>query len=157
VTAAGRHVDAAGEDRFAVLALVRVAAGGALEVLGQTAVKVGGMCCAINTGARSIAAVNVASSAESACGPPVEEPISSARGAASENGRRLTVLVPAASGSPPPGRSARRSDGSAAGTAAGARARNAEWPRPRVRTFSINSRRNATDVAASGAASGLGT
>ena len=43
-------------------------------------VKVGGMCCVISTGARSNTGAMRPTSAVSACGPPVEEPISSTRG-----------------------------------------------------------------------------
>ena len=54
----------------------------------MTVVKVGGMCCVIKTGARSIAAGSFSISAVSACGPPVEEPIKRTRGVVSENGRK---------------------------------------------------------------------
>ena len=43
-------------------------------------VKVGGMCCVISTGALSITASSRGTSVVSACGPPVEAPISSTRG-----------------------------------------------------------------------------
>ena len=49
-------------------------------------VKVGGMCWVISTGKRSITAPISATSVISACGPPVEEPISSTRGACVLNG-----------------------------------------------------------------------
>ena len=50
-------------------------------------VKVGGMCWVIRTGARSNTGPSCGISALSACGPPVEAPISSTRGAAIANGR----------------------------------------------------------------------
>ena len=48
------------------------------------------MCCVIKTGARSIAAGSFSINAVSACGPPVEEPISKARGMIGENGRNVS-------------------------------------------------------------------
>src|SRR5258707_1267502 len=50
-------------------------------------VKVGGMCWVMSTGKRSITGRISATRLISACGPPVEEPISSARGASVLNGR----------------------------------------------------------------------
>ena len=50
-------------------------------------VKVGGMCWVISTGKRSITGPSSVTRAISACGPPVEEPISSTLGAWVENGR----------------------------------------------------------------------
>ena len=51
-------------------------------------VKVGGMCWVISTGKRSITGPISATSVISACGPPVDEPISSTRGACVLNARR---------------------------------------------------------------------
>ena len=53
----------------------------------STVVNIGGICCAIKTGARSTAAGSFSIKAVSACGPPVEEPIKSTRGGTGENGR----------------------------------------------------------------------
>ena len=46
----------------------------------NTVVKVGGMCWVIRIGARSMRSRNCRMSVVSACGPPVEDPISSAWG-----------------------------------------------------------------------------
>jgi hypothetical protein len=53
------------------------------------------MCCVIKTGARSIAAGSFSINAVSACGPPVEAPMTSARGAVGANGRNLNTPVSA--------------------------------------------------------------
>ena len=55
-------------------------------------VKVGGMCWVISTGARSNTGAMRATRPVSACGPPVDEPISSTRGIDAENGRSLKSL-----------------------------------------------------------------
>ena len=61
-------------------------------------VKVAGMCWVIRTGALSVTASSRDTSLVSACGPPVEAPISSTRGGIGENGRSLNS---AGSGSAP--------------------------------------------------------
>ena len=55
-------------------------------------VKVGGMCWVISTGARSSTPPSCATMALSACGPPVEEPISSTRGGVAGIGRSTERL-----------------------------------------------------------------
>ena len=52
-------------------------------------VKVGGMCCVMSTGARSITLPSEARMVPSACGPPVDAPISKTRGALAAIGRSL--------------------------------------------------------------------
>ena len=59
-------------------------------------VKVGGMCWVISTGKRSITGPMSVTSDISACGPPVEEPITSARGAVMPNCRRTSGAAGAA-------------------------------------------------------------
>jgi hypothetical protein len=59
-------------------------------------VKVAGMCCVISTGALSVTASSRATSLVSACGPPVDAPISSTRGAL----RRTASLMVDCDGSP---------------------------------------------------------
>ena len=49
--------------------------------------KVGGICWVISTGKRSITGPRSVTSDISACGPPVDEPITSARGACVLNAR----------------------------------------------------------------------
>ena len=53
------------------------------------AVKVGGMCWVMSTGARSSTPPIWATIALSACGPPVEEPITSTRGGVAGIGRSM--------------------------------------------------------------------
>jgi hypothetical protein len=60
-------------------------------------VKVAGICWVIRIGALSLTASSRDTSRFSACGPPVDAPISSTRGAAAENGRSLKSLCCAAS------------------------------------------------------------
>ncbi len=57
----------------------------------RTAVKVAGMCWAIRTGMRSMVGPIEPIRAVSACGPPVEHPISKARGSATANGRSVNA------------------------------------------------------------------
>ena len=115
-------------------------------------VKVGGMCWVINTGARSIAAGSFSINAVSACGPPVEEPISSARGDGDGERPQLKRVRLGADAA------ASRTGGAAAGCRAAQhcrrrgrahKSRGGKRPRPRVRIFSISSRRNAAEVVAS--------
>ena len=56
------------------------------------------MCWVIKIGARSIAAPSCPIKVVSACGPPVEEPISNTRGRQRANGRRLNAGASACSG-----------------------------------------------------------
>src|SRR4029079_4995741 len=67
----------------------------------STVVKVGGICCAISTGALSIAGPIAASTALSACGPPVDAPIRSTRGGEGNTDRRNGVGLPLESNSVP--------------------------------------------------------
>ena len=79
--------------------------------------KVGGMCWVISTGTRSITAPISVTSDISACGPPVEEPISSTRGATRPNGR--SELCPAAGAATWRTGSCRTTLGAATGAAGG--------------------------------------
>jgi len=54
-------------------------------------VKVGGMCWVISTGAWSMTACRLLTTRLSACGPPVDEPISSTRGGITGNGRNTSL------------------------------------------------------------------
>ena len=121
-------------------------------------VKVGGMCCVISTGARSMTPPICATMVLSACGPPVDAPISRMRGDVKGGARSTT----GACASPcsvwigltaPVGRGVRDGTGMPAGAALGTsggaigvsiacgwRRRLARSPRWRI--FSIRSRWN---------------
>ena len=111
----------------------------------STVVKVGGMCCVIKTGARSIAAGSFSIKAVSACGPPVEDPISKARGVIGANGRNVSGGASGLLGKPSrdgSGTSVWRGWRASAGAGAGMGWRsNRRRRRPRLRIFSISSRR----------------
>ena len=116
------------------------------------AVKVGGMCWVISTGARSITPPICAITALSACGPPVEAPISSTRGGVTGIGRSArpgaasTGFWPGCSGGAAP----------AGMRAAGCAMRNRFARSPSWRIFSSRSRRKVREPVTSRLLSGLG-
>ncbi len=128
------------------------------------AVKVGGMCWVMRTGAWSMTGPISATIALSACGPPVEAPISNTRGVVAGSGRNRIL-----SGSGAPGARLGASSGGCASrwsARAGATARldamtrGAIKPRlrraPSARILSINSRWKDCEVVNSRLLSGLG-
>ena len=129
-------------------------------------VKVGGMCWVISTGTRSITDGRRHISPVSACGPPVDEPSSRTRGVTVENGRSLMAGWGGASGSTlarsalarsalPRPSTVNRASGST-GRRAGATSDGRRRRAPRVRIFSIRSRRNVAEVVTSRLVSGFG-
>ena len=105
----------------------------------RMAVKVGGMCWVISTGARSSTPAICVTTVLSACGPPVEAPISSTRGANRRQRPQHDVARSAARR-----RGARARVGGAGFAAATGRAgvrRSRLARRPSWRIFSISSRR----------------
>ena len=111
------------------------------------------MCWVIKIGPRSIAAPSCPIKVVSACGPPVEDPISNTRGRQCANGRRLNAGASACSGT------LSRSRGASSGRLAIAPALpwRANKRPPRLRIFSINSCWNAANMPVSDAAPGFGT
>ena len=114
-------------------------------------VKVGGMCWVISTGARSSTLPIWLTMALSACGPPVEEPITSTLGGVGGNARSTIGCAAArsfgGSGSavPAPGADARRLTG-----------RSRFERAPSWRIFSISSRRKAGEPVISRLLAGFG-
>ena len=84
------------------------------------AVKVGGMCWVMRTGAWSMTAPMTPSIALSACGPPVDEPIRSTRGVVIGNGRSWIFAGSGALGTMP-GAPGWALDGASPGTEGGGR------------------------------------
>ena len=108
------------------------------------AVNVGGMCWVISTGARSSTPAILPQMALSACGPPVEAPISSTRGGvsgmAAQRDRRVGHRAPR-------GRGRSGTMLGAVATVNALRARRARGASARI--FSISSRRKLTEVVTS--------
>ena len=126
-------------------------------------VKVAGMCWVIRIGALSVTASSREISRVSACGPPVEAPISSTRGGIAENGRSVNWLSSGSAAGvrhltvrwmlPPNRRSAGLTAGRANGGASG---RLVLRRAPSAWIFSISSRWNAADVIMPPSAAGFG-
>jgi len=93
MAAARSKIDAAGLDDLAIDRFVRGRWLDRARCSARIVVKVGGICCVISTGKRSITGPSSVTSAIRACGPPVDEPIRSTRGACMLNARCISCAT----------------------------------------------------------------